>query len=105
MPFILFPVWFLLIVLGLVALVSRSRYLSTYLIFSSTFGFIGSTILSLGNLRILFVFGFHDRQSVVGAVVITVAYVGGILVGAVIGVVAGIRLARQLNDRLGWREA
>ena len=101
MPFFfIVPVWMLVVMVGVALLFSRRlRFLSSYLLLSSTLGLLLSFLMSLALLLIAGkVFG---NTSV--AWIALLAYLAGMFVGGLIGIVAGLFVARKLNRRLGWQ--
>jgi hypothetical protein len=101
MPFFfIVPVWMLVVFVSVPLLFFRRlRFLSSYLVLSSTLGLLLSFLISLAFLLIAGkVFG---NTSV--AWIAILAYLAGMLVGGVLGFVAGLLLARNFNRRVGWQ--
>ncbi|HET9943706.1 MAG TPA: hypothetical protein VFR05_10210 [Terriglobia bacterium] len=102
--FLIIPVWFLVVIAGLVMLLSsQHRWLSTYLILSSTLGVLVSIILS--TLPLLFlprIFEALGQPGIFGGVIVLASYLGGMVIGGVVGLPAGALLARKVNRRLRW---
>jgi hypothetical protein len=105
--FFIIPIWFLVLIAALVMLLSsQHRWLSSYLILSSTVGVLVSIILSTAPLFLLppifKALDMYDKPGMLGGVVFLTSYLGGMVIGGVLGMVAGAILARKLNRRLGW---
>jgi hypothetical protein len=100
MPFFLIVLlWLLCLFASLLLLLwPRFRFLSCYMILSSTFGLFGSFVLSLGVLLI--------TGKLLGGIrfawIAIVAYLSGIVAGGAIGLIVGGYVARIVNRRLGW---
>jgi len=100
MPFFfIVPLWILSVLAGVTLLFSkRLRFLSMYLLLSSTGGLLLSFLVSLA---FLFVAG-----KLVGgtsmAWLALLAYLAGILLGGALGIIGGALLARNVNRRMGW---
>ena len=92
-------IWFAAIAVGLVLLLSQPlRYLSTYLILTSTLGFCCSWI---PYFLVLFVGSFSADI----AVLVEIGRALVMLVpGGLFGLSVGTKLARKLNRRLGWND-
>ena len=107
MPFFFItPIWLVVIVVGICLFISRSfRYLSSYLILASTFGLITSFVISTAVLflvpRAFTALGLNS-PGFLGVIALLGGYLGGIGVGGIVGIIAGILLARRVNLRLGW---
>jgi hypothetical protein len=101
MPFFLIvPLWLLCLFAGLLLFLwPRFRFLSSYVVLSSTFGLVGAFVLSLGVLLISAKLLGGTRF----AWVAIVAYLSGIVAGGAIGLMVGGYFARIVNRRLGWR--
>ena len=101
MPFFfIVPLWILCVLTGVILLFfKRFRFLSMYLLLSSTGGLLASFLLSLALL-------FLTAKFVGGTSVAWLAlfaYLAGILLGGAVGIIAGTLLARRFNRRMGWR--
>jgi ABC-type antimicrobial peptide transport system permease subunit len=105
MPFFfIVPVWFLCVVVGLVlCLFKQSRFLSTYLILSST----GSTItsLALSTLLLWVAPKLLGPERTLVRLFLIAAYLASIAFGGLIGMIGGFVAARKINQRLGWTQA
>ena len=99
MPFFfIVPIWLLFVVAGILSsFSSRLRFLAAYLVLGATIGLIFSFLLSLALLML----GARLLGGTSAAWISLLAYLFGILAGGVIGIVAGLILARALNRRLG----
>jgi len=105
--FIIDAAWSLCLVLAVLLLFTRHRYLSTYLVIAPTCGLILSLVLAILGTSVLFSINHHYREAggemskmmtivLLGAIVIEVG--GGLVVGLLLGFV----LASRLNSRIGW---
>jgi hypothetical protein len=107
MPFFFIaPIWLVIVIVGIFLFISRSlRHLSSYLILASTFGLITSLVISTAILFLVplafAVLGLNS-PGVLGVIALSGAYLGGIGIGGIIGIISGILLARKINLRLGW---
>jgi hypothetical protein len=96
--FFIVPVWLLFVVAGILFLFSsRLRFLSAYMVLSATLGLLFAFLLSLAFLML----GAKLLGGTSVAWISLLAYLFGIGAGGVIGIVAGLILARGLNRRLG----
>jgi hypothetical protein len=105
MPFFfIVPIWLLCVVIGVVlCFFKRSRFLSLYLVLSST----GSAIVSLAlSTFVLWTAPklFAKEHTWEGLVLIA-AYLGSIVLGAVVGAIVGFVAAGKINQRLRWTRA
>ena len=99
MPFFFIaPLWLLSVVAGILFLFSsRLRFLSAYMVLGATLGLLCAFLLSLAFLMV----GAKLLGGTSVAWISLLAYLFGIGAGGVIGIVAGLILARGLNRRLG----
>jgi hypothetical protein len=103
LPFYILPVlWVLCVFVGIVLLLfARFRATAARIILGSTCGLLGSFLLSIAlpaatvlALKLLRVSSFDSLMGV--------AFLAGLPGGAILGVLAGIALARRFNRRMGW---
>jgi hypothetical protein len=105
MPFFfILPMWFLCVLIGVVlCLFKRYRFLSLYLVLGSTGGAIASLALSTfllwGAPKLL------SQERAWEGLILIVAYLGSIVIGGVVGMIAGFMGAVKLNQRLRWTRA
>jgi len=102
MPFFfIVPVWFLCVITGvMLCFFKRSRFLSLYLVLSSTGGAILSLVLSTFLLWLAPKLVSNEPRW--GGPILIAAYLLSLAVGGVIGVAAGFVAAAKINRRLGW---
>ena len=102
MPFFLIvPIWLLCVVAGLGFCFSRQfRFLSFYLVLSST----GGVLLSFALSTLVLWIGPRLVSSASGwaKLILIAAYVAGIAIGGLVGMLAGFLIARKINQRLRW---
>jgi hypothetical protein len=103
MPFFfILPIWFLCLIAGLGMMFSvRFRYLSTYLILSSTLGLVLSFLLSTAVLVLL---PKVDLPSNVSGIVFILGCLAAMGAGGVLGIGASLLSAHTLNGKIGWRK-
>jgi uncharacterized membrane protein YfcA len=92
--FVLGKAWLIAVIAGLIFLLPKeSRILSAHLLLGSTFGlilaFVGSGIVS-------FILGSAKDSDVFWIPI-------AMILGSILGVVVGSRLARRVNLALGWK--
>lgn len=96
------PIWILCVVTGLVFLIiPKIRFLSAHLIGAATLGAVTANVFAyvfLSGLIELGVTGTSDSMRSL----LTSSYVVGFVLGAGLGVVVGIRVARELNRAFSW---
>ena len=99
MPFFfIVPISLLFVAAGIVFLfIARLRFLSAYLVISAALGLAFSFLLSLALLMLV----ARLLRGTSLAWLSLLAYLFGIGVGGIIGVIGGLFLARGLNRRLG----
>ena len=97
MPFFfIVPIWFLCVITGvMLCFFKRSRFLSLYLVLTSTGGAILSLVLSTFLLWLA-------SKLFSNELILIAAYLLSLAVGGVIGVAAGFVAAAKINRRLGW---
>ena len=102
MPFFfIVPIWFLCVITGVtLCFFKRSRFLSPYLVLSSTGGAILSLVLSTFLLWLAPKLFSNELRW--GGLILIAAYLLSLAVGGVIGVAAGFVAAAKINRRLGW---
>ena len=108
MPFFfIVPVWVMAVVGSIVLLaIERTRTAGIYLLLGSTGGLVGAFVLSTAALLV----GGRLVEGTGQGWLVLVGYLGGIVVGALIGVTAGLlaalgvmrRRRRRISGRL-WR--
>ncbi len=101
MPFFfIVPLWILCILAGVILLFfKRFRFLSMYVLLSSTGGLLASFLLSLA---LLFVAAKFVGGTPVAWIAL-LAYLAGIFLGGAVGIIAGAVLAWRFNRRMGWQ--
>jgi hypothetical protein len=105
MPFFfIVPVWLLCVLIGvLLCLFKRSRFLSLYLVLSSTGGTIVS--LTLSTFLLWIAPKLFSKEHTWDGVILVAAYLASIAVGGVVGTAAGFIAAGKINQRLRWTRA
>jgi hypothetical protein len=102
MPFFfILPIWLLCVVVGLaLCFFKQFRFLSSYLVLSST----GGLILSFALSTFLLWLGprFLSNASGWAGLILIAAYLAGIAIGGFVGIIAGLLAARRINKRLDW---
>jgi len=105
MPFFfIVPIWLLCVVVGLALCFFRQfRFLSSYVVLSST----GALILSFALSSFWLWFGPRLLSNASGwaGLILIAAYLAGIAIGALVGIIAGFLAARKINRRLHWTQA
>ena len=106
MPFFFIaPIWLLCVIAGLLTLISRRfRFLASYLILGSTFGFIISILASTASLLIVGKLTSLLGSSA-GAIVVILGFLVGMVGGGVAGILVGGWMAYRLNRRFGLKYA
>ncbi len=101
MPFFfLIPLWALCVMAGLALLFSgRLRFVGIYIMFAATGGLLGSFLLSTALLLLSAKLFGGTRV----AWLALAAYLGGIVLGGLVGVLAGLLIAWKINVRFGWQ--
>src|ERR1700704_3565403 len=104
MPFFfIVPIWLFCVVVGLALCFFRQfRFLSSYVVLGST----GGLILSFALSTFLLWIGPRLLSSASGwaGLILIAAYLGGIAIGGLVGIIAGFLTARKINQRL-WTQA
>jgi hypothetical protein len=107
MPFFFIAaLWLLCVIAGLAILISkRLRFFASYLILCSTFGFLGSLVLSFAAMLFIGEPGTLDQLKAAGAwapgMVLILGFGAGMFVGGLGGVLVGWLIARVINRRFG----
>jgi hypothetical protein len=105
MPFFfIVPMWFLCVAIGiLLCLFKRFRFLSLYLVLSST----GGAIASLGLSTLLLWIGpkLLSKEHGAKGLILLAAYLASIALGGLVGTAAGFIVAGKINERLRWTRA
>jgi hypothetical protein len=106
MPFfVIVPIWLFCVVVGLALCFFRQfRFLSSYVFLGST----GGLILSFALSTFLLWIGprlISSSTSGWAGVILIVAYLAGIAIGGLVGIIAGFLTARKINQRLRWTQA
>jgi len=99
--FLIFVPWLALLTLGALMFLSRQyRYLSVYIVISSTCGLIGALILSYTSMYLATKLPkFSDFLTIVA---VFGGFLGGVAVGGVFGAALGLFAARKLIQRIAW---